>query len=167
MKISSSSASSPWSPPSFTPLSSPSLSPFPFPPPRPPRPLLLFLLVYLLLLLLLFFEKPNASLSSVSSSSDRGWCRRPHVRRPPHPPPHLPHEEEGRGQLRFGEEAHLQESPHHRDLRIDPDLHLPHHKHKHTPHLKNPISASSSYLLLLLLLLTFLQRSDARLKKKK
>lgn len=57
-----------------------------------------------------------------SSSSDRGPRRQPDARRPPHPLPHLSHEEKGRGQLRSVEEAHLQEGPHHRDLRIDPDL---------------------------------------------
>lgn len=56
---------------------------------------------------------------SVSCSSDRGRRRRPDVRRPPGPPPHLSHEEEGRGQLRPGEEAHLQEGPNHGDLRVD------------------------------------------------
>ncbi|TMS19563.1 hypothetical protein E3U43_003884 [Larimichthys crocea] len=73
-------------------------------------------------------------------SSDRGRRRRPDVCRPPHPPPHLPHEEEGRGQLRSGEEAHLQESPHHRDLCVDRRLlHLPPpspHSQTHTSPLK-------------------------------
>lgn len=33
--------------------------------------------------------------SAILLSSDRWLCRRPDVRCPPHPAPHLPHEEEG------------------------------------------------------------------------
>lgn len=90
----------------------------------------------------------DPSLCRVSCSSDRRRRGRPDVGLAPHPAPHLLHEEEGRGELRAREETHLQESPHHRDLRIDPSHHhlLP---TSHQPRQKlTPICASSLLVLL-------------------